>query len=155
MKYWLTLHWPFPIDVDPATREGVWLKDELRHAANELAIGDRILVYETKSGPKVRTSTGQIKNRRVGQMGIVACLEATSALVPVTEFPWDELLKWAWKIRTRPVATGFIPQRNCNRVLGYDENYQWRGFGRPHGSGLREISSDQFEELFSRLVVDS
>ena len=52
MQYWLTVHHPPEVGAEGTPNEsGVWVPKRHAHRFNDLKQGDRVLIYQTLSGP--------------------------------------------------------------------------------------------------------
>jgi len=157
MNYWLTTHWPPNEDVnlEDFEPEGVYLPDGRQQAGADLAVGDKVLIYQSQTG---RAEIGYVKGKKTifrpvqGKQGIIAIAEITGNL---KEIPGSEPSKyvdgseiwWRWHADTVLVSTnGFVPLHEVNRVLGYSPNYNLRAFG-DYKSGLKKLDENQFFEL--------
>ena len=148
MKYWVTSHWPPGRDEIAPEVKGVYLKEENRSAGDGVSRGDQIFVYQLKTGPPIIRSSGEKVRRIEGRMGIVALLEATSESELYGGRPSDYVDHWKWYVETKLVSKhGYISQPVCNEIIGFANNYNWFGFGRSAGSGLREIEKSEFDQL--------
>ena len=154
MNHWLTTHWPRLEDQPDNAPWGVWLQDGYKHVGDDLVPGDHVLIFETQNAPnEVKgNSTGRTRTvkHRTGRRGIVAIVEVTSGLRKSNKKPErfaDGATRWwRWMAETRVVLDGgFVPWQQVNRVLGYEPDYNMRGFGG--GSGLKKISQEQYDQL--------
>ena len=84
-----------------------------------------------------------------GREGIIAVAEVTGPLTfnsshqrytDGTEATWASYAACA-----RHDFGGYVDRKKVNKALGYKANYNLRGFAK--GSGLKELSKGQFEEL--------
>lgn len=159
MKYWLTVHWPPRKDKPGSLGAGVWVPDRREAAGADLVNGDRVLVYESRTGrPEVRISpdgTRTIVRCIRGREGIVLLGKALSRLQAddgstPKRYADGTQIWWRWHAPLGDLSrSGFVPRREVNKVLGYKPGYNFRGFGGRH-SGLQKISREQFEELERR-----
>ena len=156
MNYWFTTHWPLPKGAAPHPPSGVWAKDEHRHLIEEVAPGDLVLIYETKSGrtAKMRAASGQFERivRGKGREGIVALVEVTDRAVPLEgaeeqEYEDGTTRWWRYRAETRPAGdAGFLPRVEVCKIMPYSQDYVFRGFGTQR-SGLKRISPETFARL--------
>lgn len=162
MNYWITTHWPNRIDDEDDIPWGIYLPNGREMAGADLATGDLVLLYQSKTGrPEVILSpTGErrIIGRKQGREGIVVIarvagnLEARGDDVP-TKYADGTEIWWRWSASTEAIVSdGFVHRKKVNSVLGYQEGNSLRGFGDYH-SGLKKISKDQFD-MFIRLFSD-
>jgi hypothetical protein len=72
----MTTHWPPPESEQGEVADGVWLPDGRESAGRDLTAGDRVIIYQTRSGPVqlLRTPDGKEKKIRCvnGAEGIIA-----------------------------------------------------------------------------------
>lgn len=154
MNHWLTTHWP-PLEDEPDNAPwGVWLQDGYQHVGDDLLPGDHVLIFETQSPPNLVKGNSTVGTRtvkhRTGRRGIVAVVEVTSQLQESSKkaerFADGATRWWRWMAPTRLVLHGgFVPWQQVNRVLGYEPNYNMRGFGGR--SGLKNINQEQYHQL--------
>jgi hypothetical protein len=114
------------------------------------------LIYEAKSGrTKLRTladgTVVKVPCQR-GKQGIVTVakiqtrVEANSGSQPERYADGSEIW-WRWSAKTREeVANGFVPASDVKHVLGYSENYSFRGFGDQR-SGVKRLRKNEYEQL--------
>src|SRR3972149_5116640 len=155
-RYWVTTHWPPREGQDATPLLGVWVPDGREVAAVGLAPGDRVLVYEARSG---RT---EIRVRADGTQGRVRCKLGREGLVLVGEGlehlsaePETKPSRYTdgtdiWWRGYAPLKdlgrSGFVPRARVASLLGYKPSYNFRGFGKLR-SGIQELSRDQYERL--------
>lgn len=76
VKYWLTSHWPPVKGKRPVA--GVWIKKGKQAAGKDLRPGDKLLIYETESGPSEllrhpdRSTTRLSRERGDGRIIMIA-----------------------------------------------------------------------------------
>lgn len=156
MRYWLTTHYPKLVDGSEQYPLRVWLQDGKESVGATLRKGDRVLIYEGKTGPS-RFVTGPSGLKRkvasaVGRQGIIAIAEATGSFSKDSSFEvfeYGDGVKrwWCWHAPlTLLRGNGYVPLSEVNRVFGYSPNCVLRGFGTK-SSGLKEITASQFAEL--------
>jgi len=157
LNYWLTTHWPPRIDDDPNdVANGVWLPNGREQAGADLKTGDKILVYQARSGRSERRKT--IDGNEIvvpcieGREGIIAVCEAQSEIYenedsePSIYVDGSEIW-WRWHAPLKTLSkSGFVSREIMNSILGYKPNFNLRGFGDFH-SGLKKITIDQYFEL--------
>lgn len=160
MRYWLTTHYPQLEDSSERYPLRVWLQDGKESVGAPLRKGDKVLIYEGKTGPS-RFVVDELGRERkvasaIGKQGIIAIAEATDSFHKDSNFEvfeYGDGVKrwWCWHaplILRR--GDGFVPLSEVNRVLGYKPNCVLRGFGTK-SSGLKELTFAQysaFENLF-------
>jgi len=159
-RYWLTSHWP-PLKGKRLVA-GVWIKDGKQAAGADLRPGDKLLIYETKTGPSelIRHQDGSTTRlpRERGDGRIIMIAEVDEKLhVDQTSKPKEYVgrkpIWWLWFASATPISTsGFVPREEVNRVLTkksgrkYNLNYNFRGFGELN-SGLKELDKEEFQLL--------
>jgi hypothetical protein len=153
LNYWLTTHWP-PLQGDKPDFN-VYIRDSKQAAGADLEIGDYVLIYETETGrSEIVQHVGQepeVLHCSKGKQGIIAIAEVTGALeirgVPESQYTDGTTIWWRWRATAKPISTnGYVALKEVNRVLGFREGYNMRGFG-PQGSGLKRMEREQFSEL--------
>ena len=157
MNYWITTHWPPRIGNDPESiGVGVWLPDDRKEAGNDFQPGDKILIYQSRSGrPEVRTLPNGSKttiNCVKGKEGFVAICQALSKVyklenIKPTKYNDGTEICWCWFAEIKIISkSGFLSREDANKILGYKSGFNYRGFGDLH-SGLKKISGRQYEDL--------
>jgi len=126
------------------------------HVIERVDLGDFVLVYEAASGPTVvsRNAEGvESKQRRlVGRGGIVALLRVTDKASQPPDTKREEYADgtsawWRYCAPTEPLDSGgFLPRVEVNRLLGYEEVFNFHGFGDDH-SGVKQIAPELFERI--------
>ena len=161
MRYWVTTHWPRD-EGDDSPQEGVYLKDEDREAGQDLGIGDRVVIYESKSGKRrMRTepgTAGKIAVRcRAGAGAVVVIVEVigdlgTNPRATPTEYDNGKVRFWRWYAPTKVVnKSGFVTRQRLTELLGYEPGFPYRGLGTKH-SGLKQIDKDTYEAIVTEFV---
>jgi hypothetical protein len=153
MNYWLTTQWPREKDT-PAGEPyaDVWAKDGKWSPIDQVAIGDMVYIYESKSGPLPLNPDGSRKQRTQGKAGIVALVRVKQpAKEPPESAPEEydngETMWWRYRALTEPVNSGgFIPRGKFLPVLGYSANFSLHGFGDNH-SGIKKLTTEEFTVL--------
>lgn len=141
---------------------GISLVDGREAAGAQVTQGDRVFIYQAKTGPAVveKDTRGktQLVRRKRGRGGIVALCEVSSPLlargdVPVQVYMSGRRLWWRWRAETRPLLdSSFVPAQRVAPVLGYKPTYNFHGFGtRVNGkpSGLGPLTKDQYLSLLN------
>jgi len=147
-----------------APKQGIFLKNTQEAAAEGIEVGDLVLFYETGNGRTIvkRHSDGSETKYPLwnGRMGIVTLGEVVSKPRDRGDEGRhqyaDGTKKWLrYKAETRSLnSTGFVPQEDVCRVLGFSPKYYFLGYGHL-GSGVGELSKEQFEELNGLFIGDS
>jgi len=159
MNYWMTTHWPpnQGVNLDKFSPQGVWLPDKREKAGDDIEIGDRVLVYQSKTG---RSEIKNIKGKRViyrpiqGREGIIAIAEVISDLEALedsmpSKYTYGKDIWWRWYADTCHISmNGFVPRIKVNEILGYKPGNTLRGFG-DYKSGLKKLSETEYNELVS------
>jgi hypothetical protein len=126
MNFWLTQYWPPRVDEDDRYSR-VFIPADHRASTLELAPGDEVFIYETKSGPKRAVHADGIEvpvQRRPGRQGVVAVARVTGM---VNEEAEDETLYDGKRYDFRYWAptelideAGFATPAALRRVLGWE-----------------------------------
>ena len=157
MNYWMTTHWPpnEKEDLEDFIPRGIWLPDGRERAGADIEIGDRVLIYQSKTG---RPEIKHIKGKRVilrpvqGKEAIIAMAEVIGDLEELrdsipTKYTFGKDIWWRWHADTRPISmNGFVPRLKVNQILGYKPGNPLRGFG-DFKSGLKKLDEDEYNEL--------
>lgn len=149
MSYWLTVHWP-PLQEWAKPPMGVYVADGRQEAGRDLRPGDLIFIYQAKTGKPRKDA----KPYRLGREGIVFLVRATTGIEERSEEE-PEIFKdgttrwWKWQAKTSLEECGFCPRQVVCQVLGYDLNYNFRGFGKQR-SGLAPLEKTKFDSLYKR-----
>lgn len=157
MQYWLTAHYPPYREHDrEKVAAGIWAPDGRETAGADITPGDRVFIYESRSGrteiEKLANGTTRkhlCHNGREGVVAVAKVIEPLSAhddWAP-TEYTDGTKIWWRWfaelKIESQ---SGFIPRRDMLQILGYSPKYNLHGFGDMH-SGLKKLSASVGEIL--------
>jgi hypothetical protein len=155
MNYWLTTHWP-PYEGDKEDHGGVYLPDGRAEAGKEMQKGDLIFIYQSLNGrDRIETYISgkkKVIKSTLGKMQVISLVRATSPIkndstIDEIEYVDGSKIRWSWYADTEHVSTnGFASLEDVNRVLGYSQNYNLRGFGDKK-SGLKKLTKKQFDEL--------
>lgn len=155
-RYWLTTHWPRDEDDPQEQHPDVWVQEGKERVWASMAPGDRVFIYESRSGDPeyavAPTGDRRLIARREGREAVIALFEVGQVLIDPPEirevaYASGKVRRWRHVARGRFITTaGRIERRQLNGILGFDEGYVLRGFGDDH-SGLKEISFDQFGAL--------
>jgi hypothetical protein len=160
MNYWITTQWP--LDINQPREWAVWLPDDGRQeAGRELRAGDRVLVYESRSGrcKLVRQPDGSTRRipRTTGKTAVIGIIQLTEALVEVPgarcqEYDDGSSIRWGYRARGRLcMSDGLVPRVVVNRTLGYKPAYNFHGFGDRH-SGLKKLTLAEYGALEAALL---
>jgi len=126
MTYWLTEQDPFVLD--RKSDNGVWVRPGKENAAQNLAKGDLVYVYEV------------FRSRDTGESGgamAVVLLSEVTARVHRDEDRWIRIAE------TRPIAEGKCLHDDLLRIL---DRKRIQSLG-PMNSKLMEIDDEQFEQI--------
>ena len=157
MKFWLTTHWPPRINEDPNNiADGIWLPEGRESAGKDLKQGDRVIVYQARSGRteiRKRIDGTEFSLPTIeGREGVIAICEVQSEISESlgsepSKYADGSEIWWRWYAPLVILSkSGFVPRKRMNTVLGYKPNFCLRGFGDFH-SGLKEITREQFDSL--------
>ena len=154
MAYWLTTQWP--LRAGETEHSGIWVTDNGRPVIARVSAGDLVVIFESATGrTQVVTRADGTTVRRPcgrGRRGVVAIHRVVAPAVEAEDSEPEDYtdgsrLWWRWTAPTDPViSTGFVSWTELNTLLGFEPNYNYRGFGQRH-SGLGEITQEQFEAI--------
>ena len=144
-NYWLTTHWPHPLDGSRPWY--LYLRPGDRAATREVTSGDAVLFYETK-GPAPK---GLCDPRPSGRGGVIAIAEVGGGWRK--KKPWNQADQWTLEaVCVFHKDEGFIARKELCEIMGWKPTYKMFGIGR--GSGILKISPEQFKaaswKFFSR-----
>lgn len=120
MNHWLTVHWP-PNVGQPSFQEpeGVYVPEGLEHLVAEMAIGDKVVVYESATAEPIVAvqvdGSKLVQHRQRGRQGVLTLSEVTSPLLcyPDTEtehYIGRAPIKWSWRAVLRTLnRSGSLP----------------------------------------------
>ncbi len=158
MNYWITVHWPPLNNETNPDVNGVFVPDGRQAAGADLQEGDKILIYESLSGRTVlwKDINGEVHKLPSirGRMGVVAIVEAVTELrnhpdEEITKYANGTEILWSWYAETKTMRdSGYVSAKTLNKLLGYKESFNYRGFGTLH-SGLKKITKEQYEAIVS------
>jgi hypothetical protein len=153
-QYWVTTHWP-PLRGGQQSF-GVYLCDGRQEAGAGLQAGDKVLIYEARTGPDILhkrpDGTEEWVKHELGREGIIIIAELEENLYcdddePMTHYRDGTKRRWCWCADGRMVnVSGFVPRDKAAELLGYKSGYNFRGFGTLH-SGLLQIDEDVYRAL--------
>jgi len=157
MKYWITSHWPNPVsESSESIHEGVYIPDGRESAVEDIHIDDLVFIYEARSGraEKRRLIDGseEIIPCHQGREGIVVLARIASEVYEfVDSKPTDYIdgsqIWWRYGADTETINShGFLSRERMNEIIGYEINYNLRGFGDAH-SGVKEIDESEFQSI--------
>lgn len=156
MSNWFTTHWPPRTDDLSHSPGGVWVVDGKEHVIRDIAPGDLVWIYESRSG---KTLVRQQANGgtqeipcQLGRQGVIAlcrvvepayeCEDTTAEVYADGKTMW-----WRWYAPTESLNTsGFVPRKDAAVLLGFSPNYPFRGFGRA-SSGVKRLTPTQHDGL--------
>lgn len=159
MNYWITTHWPprqgEPDEVSP----GISLPEGRHTAGNDIAPGDLVLIYQSKTGRVLlrKRPDGMVSRvaSRLGRGGLVCVARVTGALSIVSDSSPEHYgdgtsLWWRYYAPAEALSrSGFVPRSELAVLLGYKSGNTFHGFGDQH-SGLKRISEDQYTNIVER-----
>ncbi len=157
MNYWMTTHWPPDESEDPKSfiPSGIWLPDGRERAGAKIEVGDRVLIYQSKTGrAEIKNIKGKIVvvRSRQGREGIIEIAEVTGDLVALgdsrpSKYTYGNDIWWHWRADTRPISmNGFVPRVQVNQILGYKPGNYLHGFG-DFKSGLKRLEENEYHAL--------
>ena len=165
MNYWFTTHWP-PREDEQQDRPptGVWIPDGKIEVADRMNAGDLVFVYQSLSGPTriikyTDGTTKEILSRR-GRQGVVALCEITDKpyqpdWVAPEQYTGGKTRWWRYCAPIKGTnSTGFVSRVLACKLLGYSENYNFRGFGTAN-SGIKEIDEETFFSILKAFIASS
>lgn len=154
MNYWLNVHWPPYEDEHDYEQWNYWvfLAEGYEQLAQDLQVGDRAFIYETKYAPRRKTDAGFIGQKRPGNQGIVALVEIIGELqkdpnAKLEKYEDGRELCWKFHAETKLVKEKFCPLAIVREALGYKPKYYFRIPG-----GLRKLTKAQFDSLVKQFV---
>ena len=129
--------------------------------AADVKPGDMLLVYESQTGQNYYSEDGDgnkiiVKHER-GRGGIISIARITGHLQQIinskpTKYIDGSVRNWNWWVDGELVNdSGFVNRRTTAKLLGYNENYNFRGFGKKR-SGLKKITEIEYQALESQYV---
>ena len=143
MKNWFTVHSPHG-DRDLAWH--IYLQDQYALTASDIHEGDRVFFYETKTNRNVK------HKQFVGRMGLVHVGHVNGAPYRRgTEeahaiYTGGERKYWSTGITTDAgESRGFVSREKVVKILGYKDNYYFKGYAR--GVGIKMIEMGQAQKL--------
>ena len=156
MRYWIAAQSP-PLEGSPDPKlDRLPLAAGREVAGRELAAGDLVLVYQSRSGRAVRLREADGTETKVhtakGRQGIVALVEVTGPIahhpeIEKTRYVDGTELRWCFGVPIDAHSVhGHVPLSHVNRVLGFKATYNFGGFAY-RSSGLREIEDHQYRAL--------
>ena len=163
MKYWLTTHWPPLVDEkNRFSNTGAWVPDKKQAVLDEMQPGDMLFIYEAKSGRTIvkRTADGKL-HQYLASQGNKGWLPSPRLRLPrqilVGSLPDTyadgSQIWWRCKADGRVInSKGFIHRRDLARILGYSEQYPFRGFG-DQNSGVKRLSLGEYEAIHSAFLA--
>lgn len=154
MENWFTVHGPHPIEHDLAW--DIYLQNKHQNIANNININDRVFFYELK-GSGTLDINQQTYKTPVGKMSLVHIGKVTGKSYPrslhegQSETYGDEKKYWSVGIPTDAgYSVGFVPREKVVSILGYKNNYFFKGFSG--GSGIKQIDDSQASQLLKLFV---
>lgn len=150
MNHWLTVHWPLRVDEagNVQYRNWVFLAEGWEGAGRDISPGDRVLVYETETAPRVREGT-RIVDRRPGRKGVIAVASVSSSLQDNPKAKIEELedgrkRRWRFQAKTVTESEGFLSLAELRKALNKP------GFAARIPGGLMRLSEEQFNRILTR-----
>lgn len=152
MNYWVTTQWPHSIEDDKGQEHsGVYVPNDRQAAVDKMNCGDIVFIYESQSGRVIveNLEDGSRKETpcHIGRMEILDIVEVVAIHkrkdLKTTQYTNGTSIWWQFHAETKSVYKGGRVSRNkLNDILGYNRNYNLRGFGDQH-SGIKKITKEQ------------
>ena len=163
MNYWLTTHWPPPVDTKGRfSNTGAWVADGKQVAMNGMQPGDRMFIYESKTGKTIirKTADGKLlhERREKGKEGVVALVEITTTPAEEVGKPPDTYsdgssIWWRYMSGGRVInSAGFVSRSDLVKIFNYSNNYTFRGFGDLN-SGLKRLSPSEYTAIHVKFLA--
>lgn len=156
VNYWFTVHGPHPKGYHLPW--DIYLQDTHEELAKKINKGDQIFFYELKGNGKLNKNNKEYKTD-IGRMGIVHVGNVTgerykrSREEGSSSSYGESSGYWSIGIPTDAESSnGFVSRDKVVSILGYKENYYFRGLAG--GAGIRSIDASQAFELL-RLFKES
>jgi hypothetical protein len=154
---WITTQWPLPVDSNDRLHRRIYLPDGRQDAGLNIRPGDTVFIYESGSGRTLVITHADGTQKRVpcgkGKQGIVTVAKILTPVRATNDEPEHytdgTTLWWRWIAETHEeVTTGFVAAADVKRVLGYNESYNFHGFGEMH-SGVKRLTQEQCDSLLT------
>jgi len=152
MTHWLTVH--YPPETEALVQEeikGIWSLEANADRFSDLAEGDLVAIYETRSGPARWLDLPDGTRRRSrylpGRGGVIALARVTDLCDPpqVVRAKHDDGTEIGW-VRLADAEVigeeGLVPLAQVNSALGRAPGAVMRGFG-----GLKRITPGEYQQL--------
>jgi hypothetical protein len=151
-RYWLTAHWP-PLVSNPNDTLHIYIQDQFKQVVETMRPGDRVLIYETASGPPARRRVEGILTvveRHVGAQAIICDARVASELHERPGYSPDEFdgkgtMNFKWQATTDDRKALSVPLAAVNGVFGWGMGHNFQGFN--HGRGIREITAAEYTAI--------
>lgn len=153
-RYWLTIHWPHPVDEREDHAWCVHLQDRYKEKGEQLSPGDMVAFYETGQRKRhLRQDTSEPVDLKPGRKAVVGIAEVSGPLrestlrQKVRQYTGADgapPLNWAWEVPCHHPRWGQPVPYDDLLVLINRGNVRIRG-------GTTELPPSQFEELRRRL----
>ena len=165
VSYWITTHWPRLVG-EPITEphEGIWVQDGKWEAIAGVTVGDLAFIYESRTGRKIvhnNTAGGRYTvSHQIGREGVVGLVEITGTPNQPDDTHRQDYTDgtsawWRFYAPTRSLnSAGFISRIELTGILGYSQNYVFRGFG-DQNSGLKKISEGSFNQILQPFLASA
>ena len=145
-RYWLTQHWPHPVNPSDDFPWSVYLQDRYREKGEQVSPGDKVVFYETGRGkPHRKPGTREVVKLHRGRQGVVGVAEAAERVrcrnIPVLEYEDGTELNWQWEVPCQSHEWG-------RQTVRYEDVLETLGRGTMRiPGGLTEISRTEYDEL--------
>jgi ribonuclease PH len=155
-RFWITAHYP-PIKGGRDTFH-IYIQNQYKRELLEPQPGDKVFIYEFKSGPGVRNTTNGVKTvlpHEPGAEAVVCEAEVITKLEELRDYVPQEFIgkgirNYKWRARTGNRLFGHLPRVRVNQLLGYGDGHTFFGFN--HGRGIKQITPEQYSALHDEFV---
>lgn len=167
-KFWITTQWPNVAGNNDPHHWNIYLQSGSKRAGENIEPDDWVMIYESKGGPskwvKDKTNTQRLSKRKTGKEGIVTVAKVKTSLKSresddaIEHYGSGATKDWRYMAETvEPRSSGYVSRVDMLKVFQRRKpstklTYNLRGFGR--GSGLKQITSEEFEELLEIFKSD-
>ena len=150
-RYCLTVHWPaLRSNPQDDSRLHVYIQHRFKDYVSTIEPGDRVLFYESGSGPP-KLVNGKWEKRRSGRQAVVCDARVARELELRPDYEPEEfngrVMDFRWQALTDPNDRRdlFVPRALVNERLGYETSYTFQGFNA--GRGILLLQPEQYAAL--------
>ena len=154
MANWFTIHGPHPYPIEYDLAWDVYLQDKHKNIANQIMVNDRVFFYELKGSGTLEINQ-EIYKTPTGKMGLVHVGNVTgkpyqrSLNVGQSETYGNGKAYWSVGVPTDAgTSSGLVSREKVVSILGYKENYYFKGFAG--GAGIKLIDESVASELMAQ-----